>query len=98
MSTTSTPAAVELEVLERDTTVTPRKLRDIGYIPATVYGKNLPNSLSVQVKSHPFHLAIKAGQRDFVLTGVGNNLKAKVKQIQKISTREEIIHIEFHAA
>ena len=95
----STPELVnELEVFERDITVTPRKLREVGYIPATVYGKSLESPISIQVKSHPFHLALKAGQREFVLTGAGKNIKAKVKQIQKVSTREEVLHIEFHAA
>ena len=84
----------ELEIFERDTTISPRKLRTVGYIPATVYGKGR-ESKSIQVKSHPFHLALKAGHRNFVLKGLGSDMTAEVKQIQKVSTREEVLHIEF---
>ena len=85
--------STELEVLERDTTVTPRKLRTIGFIPATIYGKDV-EPVSVQVKAHPFHLALKAGVREFKLTGF-NTKTVKVQQIQKHTTREEVLHIEF---
>lgn len=87
-------STTELEIFERDTTVSPRKLRSVGYVPATIYGKNR-EPISIQVKSHPLHMAIKAGSRQFSLKGVGETIQAEVKQIQKVSTREEILHVEF---
>lgn len=84
-----------LPIFERDNTITPRKLRTIGYIPATVYGKNTP-SFSIQIKSHDFHLAMARGVRNYRLEGMGQVVDAEVKQLQKVSTREEILHVEFH--
>jgi ribosomal protein L25 (general stress protein Ctc) len=83
-----------LEISERDTTISPRKLRSVGFIPATIYGKGREPQ-SVQVKSHPLHMALKAGHREFTLKGVGADIQATVKQIQKVSTREEVLHVEF---
>jgi len=84
-----------LPIFERDNTITPRKLRAIGYIPATVYGKNTP-SFSIQIKTHEFQLALARGVRNFRLEGMGQTIDAEVKQLQKVSTREEVLHVEFH--
>lgn len=84
-----------LKIFERDNTITSSKLRSIGYIPATVYGKEF-TPLNIQVKAHEFQLAIARGVRHFQLEGLGKTLDAQVKQLQKVNTKEEILHIEFY--
>lgn len=86
-------ALFEIETFERDTTISPRKLRTIGYVPATVYGKG-KDSVSVQLNTHDLTQALLAGNRQFKLKGFVQ-ANAQVKQIQKVSTREELLHAEF---
>lgn len=87
-------ASKELQMFERDTTVTPRKLREVGYVPATIYGKNV-EPLAIQVKAHDFELALAKGVRQFTLEGFGQKIEAEVKQIQKMATKETVLHAEF---
>lgn len=83
-----------LQIFERDNTVTSSKLRRIGYIPATVYGKDF-QPISFQVKAHEFQLALGRGVREFTLEGMGQSIEARVQQLQKESTKEVVLHAEF---
>ena len=87
-------ALFEIETFERDNTISPRKLRSIGYVPATVDGKGREPQ-SVQFNTHDLTQALMAGNRQFKLKGYVQ-ADAQVKQIQKVSTREELLHAEFH--
>ncbi len=86
-----------LKIFERDNTITPRKLRAIGYVPATIYGKNFA-PLSIQLKTHELDLALARGIRKFNLDGLGQSLQAEAKQVQKHSSKGSILHVEFHVA
>ncbi|MCA9789798.1 MAG: hypothetical protein KC476_05110 [Cyanobacteria bacterium HKST-UBA06] len=84
----------KLEMFERDTTITPRKIRSIGLIPATIYGKHF-EPMSIQVNAHDFQLMLQRGIRNFELNGCGKTIEAKVHQLQKVSTKEQVLHAEF---
>lgn len=88
------PNYENLKIFERDTTLTSSKLRLIGYIPATVYGKNV-EPRSIQIKAHEFELAIARGVKHFQLEGLGETLNAEVGQLQKQNTKNNILHVEF---
>ena len=75
-------------------TITPRKIRAIGLIPATIYGKNF-EPLSIQVNAHDFEQMLVKGIRQFKLEGLGKTIEAQVKKIQKVSTKEQVLHAEF---
>lgn len=83
-----------LPIFERDNTITPSKLRSIGYIPATIYGKSF-NPLSIQLNAHTFELALARGVRKFQLEGLGQALNVEVKQLQKNNIKGTVTHIEF---
>lgn len=84
-----------LKIFERDTTLTPAKLRSIGYIPATVYGRTT-TPFGIQLKSHELELALKRGVRQFRLEGFGQPLNVEVKQLQTDDTKGIVIHAEFY--
>jgi len=88
------PAKNALQIFERDTTITPRKLRQIGYIPATIYGGDR-QPLSIQLKAHEFEVAFHHGIRQFTLEGLGQAITAEVKQVQLNSSKGNVLHIEF---
>lgn len=85
---------VLLKIFERDTTITPGKLRSIGYIPATIYGKAVQPQ-AIQIKAHDFELAWFHGVRHFRLEGLGNPIETQVKQVQLHNTKDAILHVEF---
>ncbi len=85
-----------LQIYERDTTLTPRKLRSIDYIPVTVYGKAF-HPLSAQVKAHEFELPWFRGIHHYQITGCGQTaLRVEAKQVQVQNTKDKVLHIEFY--
>jgi ribosomal protein L25 (general stress protein Ctc) len=84
----------ELKVTERDQTLTPRKLRVAGYIPATLYGKNI-QSVQIQVKSHEFAQLMAHGNRQLKLSGYVN-ATAQVRQLQVQPVSQRPISAEFY--
>lgn len=86
--------AEKLIISERDKTITPSKLRSIGKIPATVYGKGF-TPVSIQFEAHDFQLALARGIRTFKLEGAGISTEAEAKQIQNVNTKNKVLHVEF---
>jgi ribosomal protein L25 (general stress protein Ctc) len=87
----STPQ--ELKVTERDTTVTPRQLRAVGYIPATIYGNGIP-SQSVQVRAHEFSHFLMQGIREFRLTGFIEST-VEAQDVQRDPVSQKPVSIQF---
>ena len=85
---------VELKASERDNTLNPRQLRAAGFIPATLYGKNVEPQ-SIQVKAHDFVLAYRNGAREFKLAGPGVNVEARAHQVQVSPVKQDVLNIEF---
>ncbi len=84
-----------LKIYERDTTITLHQLRQAGYVPGTVYGKDV-TPFSIQVKAHDFQLALNRGIRHFQLDGMGQTLNVEVKQLQMENTKPNVLHVEFY--
>jgi len=89
---TSTPSP--LKVTERDNTVTPHQLREAGYVPATLYGKNR-EALSIQIRTHEFNLLLQQGVREFQLTGFVEG-KVKAQHVQREAVSQKPISIQLH--
>lgn len=89
---TSTPSP--LKVTERDNTVTPRQLREAGYVPATLYGKN-QEAVSVQLRAHEFNQLLLQGIREFQLTGFVEG-KVKAQHVQREPVSQKPISIQLY--
>ncbi|HEY9885691.1 MAG TPA: 50S ribosomal protein L25 [Vampirovibrionales bacterium] len=87
-----------LELQERDTNLNPRQTRQKGFIPVTIYGKSLNQSLSLQVDKQEF---VKKNLSKHVQTIEGKTSKGKhlilVKSVERNPVTEEILNIQFHA-
>lgn len=83
----------ELKVTERDTTLTPRQLRQAGFVPATIAGKGTA-SQAVQVRAHEFNQLYVQGVREFQLTGYAN-AKVKAQQVQSDPVSRKALSIQF---
>lgn len=83
----------ELKIAERDTTITPRQLRTAGFVPGTLYGKNV-ESQSVQIKTHEFCQMLAQGHRLFNLTGFYTGL-AKAGEIQFDRVTQKPLSVQF---
>lgn len=83
-----------LTVTERDNTITPRQLREAGYIPATLYGKK-QEALSVQVRAHELNLLLLHGVREFQLTGFVEG-KVKAQHVQREPVSQKPISLQLH--
>lgn len=70
----------ELKVAERDTTLTGRKLRQAGYIPVSLYGKDI-QPVHIQAKAHEFTQLVAHGSHTFKVSGY-LNITAKLQQLQ----------------
>lgn len=81
----------ELKVAERDNTLTARKLRVAGYIPVTLYGKDV--HVQIQAKAHEFTQLMAHGAREFKLSGYVN-VTAKVRQLQVNPVSQQPISVE----
>src|SRR4051812_41419655 len=83
----------ELKVSERDTTLTPSRLRSAGYVPATVYGRG-HQSQNIQVRTHEFYHAFLQGEREFHFTGFVSG-PAKIKNMSRHPVSQIPLAIEF---
>lgn len=77
----------ELKVTERDTTLNPRQLRAAGFVPATIYGKNV-EPRSVQVRAHELSQFYTQGVREFKLSGfLETSVRIQELQMEPVSTK-----------
>jgi ribosomal protein L25 (general stress protein Ctc) len=89
----------EVQLLERDTTLTMHQLRSAGYLPITIYGPGVEAPVSAQIRHHEFHVMYtNHGERRFVLNGMGHQLKAKAHQVQMHAAKHKILHVEFYVS
>ena len=85
---------LQLQVTERDQTLTPRQLRAAGFLPATLYGKKGKDSQNIQVRDREFTKAYKEGNRVFHLQGLHNPL-VRVSQLQVDPLSQKVLNVEF---
>ncbi|MBY0403149.1 MAG: hypothetical protein K2X66_04565 [Cyanobacteria bacterium] len=87
-------APTPLQATERDSTLNPRQLRSAGFLPATLYGRNIA-SQSIQVKSLDFTRLYHKGAREFAFEGLGEKIVARAHQLQIDSISQEVLSLEF---
>lgn len=85
-----------LQATERDNTLNPRQLRTAGFLPATLYGKEI-ESQSVQVRELEFTRAYAKGNRVFKLEGIGEagSVVANAYQVQIETLSGKVLSIQF---
>lgn len=96
----TTNTNISLELKERDSKQNPREARRNGFIPVTIYGKNLKESLSLQIsKVDFFKLGLSTLKQS--LYGQADAAKKKlllvIKSIERNPVTEEVLNIQFQS-
>ncbi|MDX1919328.1 MAG: 50S ribosomal protein L25 [Candidatus Caenarcaniphilales bacterium] len=98
MSTNTTN--INLELKERDLKQNPREARRNGFIPVTVYGKNLKESLSLQITKADFKkLSLSNYKQSLsaVVEGGKRTVLLVMKAIERNPVTEEVLNIQFQS-
>jgi len=89
--------STKLNVVERPENQNPRQIRNAGFIPVSVYGKNMDTKIA-QVNTHEFEMAYKkADENSWELALGSEKINAKIAELQKNHATGEFLNIEFHA-
>jgi ribosomal protein L25 (general stress protein Ctc) len=84
-----------LQATERDNTLNPRQLRNAGFLPATLYGKEIEPQ-SIQVRDIDFTRAYGKGARDFQLEGLeAGPVVARAHEVQSETVSGKVLSIQF---
>ena len=85
----------EIQMTERDSTLNPRQLRTAGFVPGTLYSKDV-DAQNVQVRTVELEEALRKGRRYFELQGAGFDGKAAhARQIQVHPVSQQVLNVEF---
>ena len=85
---------VKLEANDREEGKNPRQLRAMGFLPVTIYGKDV--NLNVQVNSHEFKLAYaKNKETKFEIAYKGKSYSTVTKNVQINYATSEVQSVEF---
>ena len=85
----------KLNISERDTDKNPRQIRQAGFIPVSIYGKN-KDAKNAQVNTHEFEMAYKNSDIDSWELVMGKEkLNAKIQELQVNYATNEYLNIEF---
>lgn len=86
-----------ISVQKRDFTVKAKKMRSLGMIPGSVFGKYLPESISIQMEE-PIARRIIRQKREgskLLLNVEGQKIPVQIKEKTLNSLTGEILHISF---
>lgn len=89
-----------LELFPREPKLNPRQIRAKGFIPVTVYGKNVSESLSLQIVLADYKaLGISRSVKtiDAIVKGQNTELLLLVKSIEKHPLSACVLNIQFQA-
>lgn len=86
---------VKIKINERQTDKNPRQIRQMGFLPGSLYGKNM-DAKSFQVNTHEFELAYK-GNKDatWELSLGKEKFSAKIQELQVNYSTNELLNVEF---
>lgn len=88
---------IKIKAQEKDADKNPRQIRAEGFLPITVYGKGI-ESKSYKINTHEFELAYKnASDATFEIEAGSQKIKAKIQELQKNYSTNQILNIEFKA-
>ena len=75
----------------------PRQLRAAGFLPGSIYGKNI-EAKNIQVNTHDFELAYKANRENTWEVVLGSEkINAKIQELQVNYATNEFLNVEFLA-
>ena len=88
---------IKIKAEEKDADKNPRQIRSAGYLPITIYGKGI-ESKSYKINTHEFELAYKNNiDATFEIEIGSKKIKAKIQELQKNYSLNQILNIEFKA-
>ncbi len=90
----------KLDLAQRDAKLNPRQIRSSGFIPITVYGKELKESLSLQISATDYK-RLNLSHSVKIIDGEVQDQKSKfsllVKSIEKHPISLQVLNIQFQA-
>ena len=86
-------------VQKRDFTVKAKKMRRLGMVPGSVFGKNLPESISIQMEESIASRLIREKREGskLLLNVEGQMIPVQIKEKSLDTLKGEILHISFQA-
>lgn len=90
--------ALSIETIKRDTGKNAvRRLKNQGYIPAILYGKNMSESIPLAVEYNALQRLLQKHGRNVLLNVIvdGSTHNAVIKEIQEDTLKGKIIHVDF---
>ncbi len=86
-----------ISVQRREDGIKAKKLRNLGLVPANVFGKTLPDSISIQLQESDARRLIRMKREGSKLTLDldGTRLPVQIKEKEIDITRGDILHINF---
>lgn len=86
-----------INVQKRDFTVKAKKMRRMGMIPGSVFGKSLPDSISIQMKEADARklVRLKREGSKLVLNIEGQTVPVQIKEKSLNTVNNEILHMGF---
>lgn len=92
-----TTTIAKLNVLERDADKNPRQIRQAGFIPGSIYGKNR-EAKNIQINTHEFELAYRTNKEgEWELSLGKEKINAKIQELQVNYATNEYLNVEFQA-
>ncbi len=88
-----------ISVQKRDFTVKAKSMRRLGIIPGSVFGKSLPESISIQMDETVARRLIRQKREGskLLLNVDGENIQVQIKEKSLNTLSGEILHINFQA-
>ena len=88
-----------IKVQKRDFTVKAKKLRRLGVVPGSVFGKSLPESISIQMEEGIARRLVREKREGskLPLSVHGQIIPVQIKEKSLITLNGEILHISFQA-
>lgn len=88
-----------INVQKRDLTVKAKKMRRLGMIPGSVFGKSLPDSISIQMEETAARklVRLKREGSKLVLNIEGEAIPVQLKEKSLNTVNNEILHLTFQA-
>lgn len=88
-----------INVQKRDLTVKAKKMRHLGMVPGSVFGKSLPESISIQMEEAVARRLIRQKREGSKLLLIieGQNIPVQLKEKSLNTLNGEILHISFQA-
>ena len=88
-----------INVQKRDFNLGAKKMRRLGIVPGNVFGKSLPESISIQMEEAVARKLIRLNREGskVVMNIEGKTIPVQIKEKSLNTVKDEILHIDFQA-